>query len=81
MSEYFRLKRKTNKAELSKLGFSVDYFPNYVQRELDMHSLDIVLFSVFLEGDATHHIDDMRFDESGGSIGITHYGKQHSIIT
>ena len=72
---------KNRNKHLDQLGFALQHFPKYVNLDLQMHGLDVVLLSVFLDGQARHHIEDMQFEEEAGSIGITHYEQKHGIVT
>ena len=63
------------------LGVAVEYYPHYVNRAVDLHSLDVVLLSFIVRGRGHHQIDDETFAVTGASLGVTHYGQQHSIVT
>ncbi len=62
-------------------GVDLQYFPNYMRTEPFLHSLDVVLLSFIIRGHGWHMMEDDVFEEHGGSIGITHYGQRHSIVT
>jgi len=66
---------------LKGLGLAVDYFPGYISRKVSMHGLDVVLVSFILRGRGKHLIENETYEESGGSLAVTHYGQQHDIIT
>ncbi len=62
-------------------GIAVEYFPRYVHREEDLHSIDVVLLSVILRGRGYHRLDDQLLPVRGCSVDITHYGQKHDILT
>jgi AraC-like DNA-binding protein len=68
---------------LRECGFGIHHFPKYVNRTLQLHSVDVVLLSVIkTRGGPTKHVmDDEVFEEKGTSIAITHYGQEHDIVT
>jgi len=66
---------------LRTLGVAVEYFPCYVNRKLNMHTLDVVLMTWIVRGRAVHIMGDHRHEETGRSLGITHYGQAHDILT
>ncbi len=66
---------------LRRHGIAVEYFPRYVHREKNLHSLDVVLLSVILGGRGRHLLDDRVIPLSGPSVGVTHYGQKHDILT
>lgn len=66
---------------LKRDGFAVEYFPRYVNRQVRLHSLDVVLLSVIVHGKGQHILGDEVHRETGGSIAVTHYGQEHDIIT
>lgn len=77
-----RLRRRPDiAASLRDLGLAVEYFPNYVNRHLKLHSPGIVLLSVIIRGRGWHILGDETHEEIGGSVGITHYGQFHDILT
>ena len=69
------------KASLQQHGVAVQYFPRYVNRTLRPHSLNALLLSFVVRGRGRHVIGKTEFEESGGSIAITHYGEVHDILT
>ncbi len=69
------------RAVLDELGFAVKYFPTYVHRRVELHSVSVVLMSVIIRGRGWHHLGDEVYEEHGGSVGITHYGERHDIMT
>jgi AraC-like DNA-binding protein len=66
---------------LRRHGVAVEYFPRYVHREKCLHALDVVLLSVILGGRGRHMLDAQVIPLSGPSVGITHYGQKHDIVT
>lgn len=66
---------------LDHYGVAVEHFPHYVNSERRMHGIEYVLLSFIVSGSGSHFIDDDRFEESGASLGVTHYGQQHDIVT
>src|SRR6266542_4585885 len=66
---------------LESIGMAAQYFPGYTHRSLDLHSPAIVLFSFFVRGHCWHILGDNTYEETGGVLGITHYGQCHDIIT
>jgi hypothetical protein len=79
MARLLYLKRRLD--SLRTLGVAVEYFPHYVNRTVELHSLDVVLLSFILRGRGHHQIDDETFAVTGASLGVTHYGQHHSIVT
>ncbi|HEY3376996.1 MAG TPA: AraC family transcriptional regulator [Armatimonadota bacterium] len=69
------------RSHLQTLGFAVEYFPHYVNRQLNLHSPGIVLLSFIIKGRGHHILGDETYEEHGGSLGITHYGQFHDILT
>jgi AraC-like DNA-binding protein len=67
---------------IRSMGIGVEYYPAYVNRQLALHSLDVVLISFILRGQGRHFIDHDVFSELGGaSIAVTHYGQEQDIVT
>ncbi len=62
-------------------GIAVEHYPRYVNRRRTLHAVDVVLMSFIVSGRGQHVMDDAVFDEPGGSVGITHYGQRHVIVT
>lgn len=73
--------RKRHLPSLATLGIGIEYFPNYINRQLRLHAVDVVLLSVVLRGRGTHFIDHDTFEERGASLAVTHYGQRHDILT
>ena len=68
-------------ASLEELGFAVEYFPNYVNRKMVFHTLDVVLLSCVIRGRRRHYIEGQSFVEVGPSVSVTHYDQRHCILT
>jgi AraC-like DNA-binding protein len=66
---------------ISRYGLAVEHFPKYVHREENLHSVDVVLLSVILRGRGRHMLGDEVHQVTGSSVGVTHYGQKHDIIT
>lgn len=66
---------------LRQEGIAVEYFPQYVNRHYQPHSLDVVLLTYFVRGSGRHVMGEEVFQERGGSLGITHYGQEHDVVT
>jgi len=66
---------------LREEGIAVEYFPRYIHKEYRPHSLDVVLLSYIVRGSGRHVMGEHVFQETGGSLGITHYGQEHDILT
>lgn len=72
---------RPRQTSVKTLGIGVEYFPNYIHRRLQLHSLDVVLLSFILRGQGRHIIDTDEFAEHGASLAVTHYGQAHDILT
>jgi AraC-like DNA-binding protein len=66
---------------IRRLGLAAEYFPRYVHREEDLHTIDVVLLSVILRGRGRHLLDDEVRPITGCSVDVTHYGQRHDIVT
>ncbi len=66
---------------MKRYGVAVEYYPHYVHREENLHSVDVVLLSVILRGRGRHLLGDEVCAVTGSSVGITHYGQKHDIVT
>jgi hypothetical protein len=66
---------------LKRIGLAVEYFPRYVHREEDLHTIDVVLLSVILRGRGRHLLDNEVRAVKGSSVDVTHYGQKHDIVT
>jgi len=66
---------------IRRYGVAVEYFPHYVHREENLHSIDVVLLSVILRGRGRHLLDDDVRPVTGSSVDVTHYGQKHDIVT
>lgn len=66
---------------LRSLGLAVEYFPCYRNFQLRPHALDVVLLSYIVRGTGRHHMGTHAYEARAGSLGITHYGQVHDILT
>jgi len=66
---------------LESIGLAAQFWPGYTHRKLNLHSPAIVLLSFIVRGHCWHILGDNTYEENGGSLGITHYGQFHDIIT
>jgi len=66
---------------LRTLGFAVEFFPRYVNRTLHPHAVDVVLMTVIVRGRGQHVMGGRVYEERTGSVGITHYGQEHDVLT
>lgn len=66
---------------LKRVGIAVEYFPNYINAKRRPHTVDVVLLSFTVRGRGTHFMGEEEYQEDAGSIGITHYGQEHDILT
>jgi len=73
--------RKQQLPALRRFGFAVEYFSNYINHQIRLHSIDVVLLSFIIRGRGKHIIGDQTFTETGASLAVTHYGQQHDILT
>jgi AraC-like DNA-binding protein len=66
---------------LRRYGLAVEHFPRYHNSHNHQHSLDVVLLSVIVRGRGRHLLGDEVYQETGGSVAVTHYGQGHDILT
>jgi AraC-like DNA-binding protein len=66
---------------LKTLGVAAEYFPCYINREVNLHPLDVVLLSFILRGRGRHYLEEEYWPERGPSLSVTHYGQRHAIVT
>lgn len=78
---FLSYKLKDRYPSLSSLGVAVEYFPHYIHRTVQFHTLDVVLLTFILRGNGHHLIDDEAFEERGASLAVTHYGQRHDLLT
>jgi AraC-like DNA-binding protein len=72
---------RRRRERLRELGVDLEYFPHYRRREPLLHTVDVVLLTLILRGRGRHIMEDDAYEESGCSLGITHYGQPHSVVT
>ncbi len=77
--QHFRIRDRF--PTLRREGIAVQHFPHYVHSRRTPHSMDVVLFSYFVSGHGRHVMGEHVFWESGGALGITHYGQEHDVLT
>ncbi|HSI83359.1 MAG: helix-turn-helix transcriptional regulator [Candidatus Methylacidiphilales bacterium] len=75
------LRIRQRQPSLDSVGIGVEYYPDYINREINLHSLDVVLLTLILRGRGRHIIDDEAFAENGASLAVTHYGQRHDVLT
>jgi membrane-associated phospholipid phosphatase len=66
---------------IKRYGLAAEYFPKYVHGEENLHSVDVVLLSVILRGRGRHMLGSEVHQVMGSSVGVTHYGQMHDIVT
>jgi len=66
---------------LKTMGIAVQHFPRYVNKTYAPHGLAVVLLTYIVSGSGRHIMGDHVFQETGGSIAVTHYQQEHEIIT
>ena len=88
MARRYRLDRTTNRYDikqwhpsLESIGIAVEYYPHYVNRKADLHTVDVVLLSLIIKGHGRHLMDDKVYRDTGSSLTITHYNEKHVIVT
>jgi AraC-like DNA-binding protein len=81
MPQYPHLQLLPRLHAIRELGFAVEYFPRYVNRVFSPHSLDVVLMTVIIRGRGRHVMGQTAYQERSGSVGITHYGQVHDVLT
>ncbi len=67
-------------ATLRTIGLTVEYFPDFVNRTLRPHSVDVVLFTCVLSGHGVHHMGDQSLAVEPGTVGVTLYGQDHDLL-
>jgi len=66
---------------IKRFGLATEYFPRYVNPVENLQSVDVVLLSVILRGRGRHVLGNEVHPVTGSSVGVTHYGQRHNIIT
>jgi AraC-like DNA-binding protein len=66
---------------LEQFGVAVEYYPSYINPAPEPHGVDALLVSFTVRGTGRHWMNDAVYPESPGSLGITHYGEVHSLVT
>ena len=72
---------KANLPAMERLGLAAEHFPDYRNERIQMHGVDVMLFSVILSGRGIHYQQQERWREEGCSVTITRCGETHSIVS
>lgn len=75
------VKKRAGLPLLDSLGVATEHYPRYVNLSPRPHTVDVVLLSFIIKGEAEHWMGEERYNERGVSLGVTHYGESHSIVT
>lgn len=59
----------------------MDRYPAYVNRGFRPHGVEVVLFTCVLAGEGVHQMDEMQVPVGPGSVGVTHDGQTHDLLT
>lgn len=68
---------------LESIGFAVEHFPHYIHTRSKPlpHGHDVLEANFIVQGTARHVIGDTERLCPPGSLGIVHYGQEHSLTT
>ncbi|MCC6681024.1 MAG: helix-turn-helix transcriptional regulator [Phycisphaeraceae bacterium] len=66
---------------LRTLGMATEQFLGYVNLTIRAHAVDVVLLTCILRGRGRHVIGEQSIEVGPGSVGITHYGQEHDLLT
>lgn len=67
---------------LKRVGVAVEYYPKFVSDPIgSLHTVDVVLLGFTIRGRGKHLMGNEEYEEIPGSVGITHYGQVHDIVT
>lgn len=66
---------------LRSVGVAAQRFSDYRHTTLVPHSVDVVLFTCVARGQGLHQMGDQALPVGPGSVGITHYGQSHDLLT
>lgn len=66
---------------IGTLGFGIEWFPGYINQTVRQHALDIVLLTCVTRGHGRHLMGDESYEVGPGSVGVTHYGQEHDLVT
>lgn len=72
---------KANLPAMERLGLAAEYYPDYRNERIQMHGIDVMLFSVVLSGRGIHYQQQERWREEGCSVTVTRCGETHSIVS
>ena len=73
--------KRTRFPTLRNIGIAVEHFPRYVNLKRNPHRVDVVLLGFTVKGRGTHVMGEEAYEEMPGTVGITHYGQEHDIVT
>lgn len=66
---------------LEHFGIAAEPFPSYVNPQLDLHGVDVVLLTFVLSGEGRHVSGGREYSVKEPSVGITRTGEKHSLVT
>lgn len=66
---------------LDREGIAVEFFAAYVNEFRQPHAVDVVLLTYVARGEAQHAMGGTLVPVRAGSLGITHYGQEHDLLT
>lgn len=66
---------------LQSAGVAVQRFEAYHHTELNPHSVNVVLLTCVISGCGMHQMGEQAIAVGPGSVGITHYGQSHDLLT
>lgn len=66
---------------LRSAGVAVERYPDYVNTGFRPHGVDVVLFTCVIGGAGVHQMDELQVPVGPGSVGVTHYGQTHDLLT
>lgn len=72
---------KSKLPSIERLGLAAEYYPEYRNERIQMHGVDVTLFSVVLSGRGIHYQQSERWPEEGCSVTVTRCGENHSIVS
>ena len=67
--------------QLRTYGLGIQHYPRWVNTRLNLHGIDVVLITFIVHGRCRHIMEDGAHWAVDGSVGITHYGQTHDILT
>lgn len=66
---------------LHTAGVAVERYPHYINTDYRPHGVDVVLLTCVITGTGIHQMDEQRVPVGPGSVGITHDGQTHDLLT